>query len=229
MKVVFSYKEVGFGFKIQISDQQGVRDYYVDPSSDGPVTDRYITAEFFSNDFDLMIVPIMPDVDSALNELETNRWVDRIVKKTAEMFAYIIEKCILRVGCNYYIQGCEDGDRLDLNVQQYVLGSNRLFSWFDILPLLFEYCEVSSFNSRYEPYNAFGVNRKEVIRANRVVALGNEGFLLGNLLTFIIFPFQMMRIRRLSRNKKIYKTIKKFHNMSYEQRQKELKKQERDL
>lgn len=228
MKITFMLKDSSCDCKIQITDQQGIRYYYITTSHEDVTTNRYITVEIFSDEFDLMIVPITPDFNSMIEDVETRSWMDRVAKKAAKVLGEAVDKGALRVGCNYYIKGLQDGDRLDIDLQSYIFGTFAQYLWLDLPPMIFVYYEVSNFNNRYEPYNAFGINRKDVIKTYRAFAFA-DSFDLGLLFSLISYPILMGRIRHLSKNKKIFKTIRKFHNMSEEQRQKVLENMEKDI
>ena len=137
-----------------------------------------------------------------------------------------IENAVLRVGCRYRIHGAQDGDTLDLALQTYVFGTFDRHDLLELFPVMYMFFEVFQGNRLFPAATAFETNRKEVLRMARGItfagALGID-FLLTLLLTY---PIQIGRVKRLTSNKKIVKTLTKFHSLSEEQRQQFLDKQE---
>ena len=72
---------------------------------------------------------------------------------------------------------------------------------------------------------AYGINRREVIKFARNWSLF-EGVDLGAFGLFLTYPFQLGRIRYLSKRKRVFKKLKKLYLMSDEQRRSFFEKQE---
>lgn len=227
MKISLVLKESIYDCKIKITDSYGERYYYISALCEEGMTSSSITAEVFDNEFDLTLIPIMPDVSPALNEIEENNWKDKLTKKASKLIFDTIEKVILRVGCRYRIDQLQDRDSLDVALQTYVFGTFDRYKLLELFPVAYMFFEVFQGNKRFNLITAFETNRKEVLRAARGITLvGALG--IGFLFTLIfVYPIQIGRVKRLTKNKKISKTLKKFNKLSDTKRQQFLDKQEK--
>ena len=222
MRITLVLKESIYDCKIKITDSRGERDYYISALSE-ETNSSSIIVEIFDEEFSLSLTPIMANADCALDELEENNWKDRFAKKATRSLMNSFDKMILRVGCDYNIVGLQDGDRLDITMQNFAFGT---FDVLEILPMVYSFFEVANFNNFYKLTDAYETNRKDVLKFAKKFAL-TEMFVNGLLGILLIYPIQVGIIKHLSKNKKIFKTLKKFNNMSDNERQKFLEKQEK--
>ena len=185
-----------------------------------------IIAEVFDNEFSLSLVPITADVKSALNEIEENDWKDKLAKKATGFLMNSLDKMILRVGCDYHIMDLQDGDRLDITLQNYVFGTFDKFDILELVPMIYSFFEIANFNDYYKLTDAYETNRKDVLKFAKSFAftevLGN-----GLFVTLFTYPIQIIRAKRLTKNKKLLKTLKKFNSLSNTERRRFLEKQEK--
>ncbi len=225
MKISLVLKESIYDCKIKISDSQGERYYYISALCDEGMTSSII-AEVFDNEFTLTLIPITADVKSVLNEIEENDWKDKLAKKATGFLMNSLDKMILRVGCNYHIKGLQDGDRLDITLQNYVFGTFDKFDILELVPMIYSFFEVANFNEYYKLTDAYETNRKDVLKFAKTFAFAD---VLGNgfFLTLFTYPIQVSRVKRLTKNKKISKVLTKFNNLSDAERQRFLEKQEK--
>lgn len=226
MKIFLVLKESIYDCKIKISDSQGERCYYISALCEKEMTSSSITAEVFDNEFSLSLIPITADVKSALEEIEENDWKDRLAKKATGFLINSLDNMILRVGCNYHIEGLQDGDRLDITLQSYAFGTFDRFDILELVPICYTFFEVANFNEYYKLTNAYETNRKDVLKFAKTFAFAD---VLGNgfFLTLFTYPIQVSRVKRLTKNKKISKVLTKFNNLSDAERQRFLEKQEK--
>jgi len=226
MKITFVLKESIYDCKIKITDSKGSRCYYISALCDDEKTIAPITAEVFDNAFDLTLIPAMPDVNPALNELEENTWKDKLAKKATKVLFSSLEKAILRVGCTYRIEQVQDGDCLEINLQTYTFGTFDRFDLLELIPMMYMFFEVSSSDKLLKLKEAYETNRKDVLKFAKTFALTD---ILGNglFVTLFTYPIQVSRMKRLTKNKKIARTLIKFNNLSDIERQRFLEKQER--
>lgn len=225
MKIRFTLKESIYDCKLQITDAQGSRYYLISALKENASSEQHAEIEVYGNTFDLALIPIMPDVKSALNELEQTSWKDKLAKKAMNVLVSVTDKMLLRVGCNYHIQGLREQDRIDITLQSYVFGTFDRFDLLELIPMAYMFFEASTCSTRFAPVAPYGINRKTVIKAAKALALTD---ILGNGFFALLFsyPIQVGRIKRLSKDKKICKTLSRLHNMSDSERQKFFQKQE---
>jgi len=226
MKVTLVLKESIYDCKIQITDSRGSRYYYISALCEDENVTPFITAEIYNNDFDLTLIPIMPDTTSMLDDFEENNWKDKFAKKATKGLFSSLEKAILRVGCTYRVEQVQDGDRLDINLQTYTFGIFDRFDLLELIPMMYMFFEVFNCNKLSKLKEAFETNRKDVLKFAKTFALTD---ILGNglFLTLFTYPIQVGRIKRLTKDKKTSKLLAKFNNLSNTERQRFLEKQEK--
>lgn len=226
MKVTFALKESLYDCHIQIADSHGNRCYTILAMSDSDTLSPTITADVFDSDFSLTVSPAMPDVHPVIEDFECSTWKDRFAKKAVKMLVSTLDNAVLRVGCTYYIEHVQEGDRLDIYLQPYTFGTSFLAEAADALPIMYMFFEIFNFNTRYKMARAFATNRNDVLKLTKRLALSNffgNGFLFGA----ITYPLQMAQIKHFIKDKKITKTLVRFNALSDEKRQRFLDKQER--
>jgi len=226
MKISLVLKESLYDCNIKITDSHGERYYYISALYEEGMPSSSVTAEVFDNDFSLSLIPIMTDTNAIFNEFEGDGWVDKLAKKASKLLLNSIDKIFLRVGCTYTVEGLQDGDRLNITLQSYIFGTYDRLNILELVPLCYMFFEVSNFNEYCKLADAYETNRKDVLKFAKTYAFAD---VLGNglLLTFFTYPIQVTRIKHLTRNRKIRKTLTKFNNLSDAQRQRFLEKQEK--
>ncbi len=222
MKLLLVLKESLYDCKIHITDSMGNRDYYLYALCEDTAPLPSVEIEFFDNNFILSLIPIMPNTDSIINEVEENTWKDKFSKKATKALFKTISHTFLRVGCDYLITDMQDGDRLDIDLQHYPFDTSDIAMALDLVPIEYMFFEVSNFNKRFELTNAYATNRKDVLRFAKTFIFSE---IIGEgLFGFFTYPIQMHRIKRLTKNKKIFKTLAKFNTSSDMEREKILDK-----
>lgn len=225
MKISLVLKESVFDCKIKISDSHGERHHYI-PAIYEDGTTPSIIAEVFDNEFSLSLVPMMPDVRSVPDEFEEKNWKDKFAKNTTEFLTSSLDKAVLRVGSDYRVDGLQDGDRLDITMQGYVFGAFDRFDILELVPICYTFFEVANFNKYYKLTDAYGTNRKDVLKFAKGLAFA-EGVGDGLFGALFTYPIQVSRAKRLTKNKKISKVLTKFNGLSDTERQRFLEKQEK--
>jgi hypothetical protein len=84
--------------------------------------------------------------------------------------------------------------------------------------MCYAFFEVSNFNNYFKLKKAYETNRKDVIKFAKSFAL-TDIFGTGFLGTLFTYPIQVGRIRYLTNNKKVFKTLYKFNNYTDDERQ----------
>lgn len=226
MRISLVLKESIYDCEVKIADSHGERYYCISALCEVGKASSSITVEVFDNEFSLSLIPTMADVKSVLNEFEADTRKKKFAKKATGFLMNSLDKMILRVGCNYHIKGLQDGDRLDIILQNYVFGTFDKFDVLELVPMCYTFFEVANFNEYYKLTDAYETNRKDVLKFAKTFAFAD---VLGNgfFLTLFTYPIQVSRVKRLTKNKKISKVLTKFSNLSDAERQRFLEKQEK--
>ena len=226
MIISFVLKKSIYDCKIKITDSHGERYYYISALCEEGMDSSSIIAEIFDNDFSLSLIPMMANTNSVLNEFEESDWKDKLAKKATRLLMNSIDKMFLRVGCTYHMVGLQDGDRLDIALQSYAFGTFDRFDILELIPMCYIFFEVTHFCDRFNLANAYGTNRKDVLKFAKALAFSD---VLGNgfFLTLFAYPVQVNRIKRLTRDKKVLKVLTDFNNLNDVERQRFLEKQEK--
>lgn len=111
---------------------------------------------------------------------------------------------------------------LNIRSQEYVFGTFDRFDLLELIPMAYMFYEISHSSSKFELIDAFETNRKDVIKYAKKITLINFGLHL-----IFTYPIQMGRVKHLTKNKKIFKTLYSFHNMSGAERQRIIDKKEK--
>ncbi len=225
MRIDFSLNNSEYDCRLVVNDSRGSREFFIfAPNKSMNVNSTYIGLEVYSSDFEITVVPITPKMEISSEEGEKRSLFDRVLTKTAESLASEILKIILRVSSRYRVTNAQDNDRIDLNYRTYVHGGKSAFS-SELIPMMYVFFEAEDKNGRLKPEEAYGINRREVIKFARNWSLF-EGVDLGAFGLFLTYPFQLGRIRYLSKRKRVFKKLKKLYLMNDEQRQSFFEKQE---
>lgn len=223
MKICFSLKESIYDCKLEITDIRGCRSYLISPVE---VPDPCLSVEIDAAEFDLSVTPLMGDVNAMVGELEVQDWKDKLAQKAVKVMLSAFDKMILRVGCRYHIRGLRDGDRLELTMVNYTFGTFDRLDLLELLPVMYMFFQASGPKGVFVPLDAWQTNRREVVKAAKMLALTDA---LGNglLWTLFSYPIQVGRVKHLTKNRKMYKVLSKFYNMSEEKRRKIMERQEK--
>lgn len=225
MQIKFVLTESIYDCKIKITDSRGSRYYYISALCEEGAEPPFAVAEVFDGDFSLSLIPMMANTKAMMNEFDTNNWKEKLAQKAAGLILKSLEKIILHVGCSYHMVDVQDGDCLEIRFQTYAFGSFDRWELLALVPMCYAFFEVFGRKERYKLTDAFETNRKAVLKFTRTVLLMDSVF-MGFFLLPITYFFQMSRTKRLTKNKKILKTLTKFNNLSAAERERFLEKQE---
>lgn len=226
MKLTLVLNESIFDCKIKISDLQGERYYYISAVCEDGMTSSSTTVDVFGSDFCLSVIPIVADTKSVLNISLQDNWKDKLAKNFSKFLLSTIEYTVLRVGCDYNITGAVDSDSLDITLQSYFFGPSDRYNILGLIPMNYMFFEVANFNNYYKLTDAYETNRKDVLKFSKTYAF-SEILSNGLFATLITYPIQVRRIKRLTKNRKIRKTLTKFNSFTPAKRQRFLEKQEK--
>ena len=217
MKISLILKESIYDCKIKITDSKGERFYYISALGEEEKDPAPILLDVFDNEFSISLIPTIGDKTAMLNEFETNNWKDKLIKKVGSFLLDTFDRMPLHVGCDYHIVGLQDGDHLDITLQCYVFGTFDRLEILELIPVMYCFFEPSNSDKLYRLTNAYGINRKDVLKFVRSLAF----------LSLFTYPMQMARVKYLTRNKKVKKLLTKFNNLSDVERQRFFEKQEK--
>ena len=214
------YKSM-YNCEVIVKDTAGKHNYFVNLVSMEADSFEFLEIEAASGDFVLTVLPQMADYKSMMAEAEIANWKDKLAKKIGNAICSLVDTMMLRVGCTYNISGVKDMDTIYLSGQEYVFGKIDGFDLLGLLPVFYMFFEASCQGHRCEMLDAFAMNRKQVISSSRALALSCL-----DLDVIFTYPVQVGRVKLLTSNKKVKKTLLKFNRMNEEQRQKVLNKKE---
>ncbi len=136
-----------------------------------------------------------------------------------------------RVGCTYRLDGLRNGEEILLKEQTYACTSYTADLVFNLVPVDYLFFEAVRHGERHAPTAARCTNKRAALKAARTAALlsASDGGIgcLSFLLCLPIFSLQMLRVRFLTRNRRIFRTLSRFHRMSEAERQKVLRRNDR--
>ena len=225
MKITLVLKDSIFDCQIRITDSRGCRNYYLSALHSEEDVPPSILVEVYDSEFVLTLIPIMINTLGVFNEWEVNNWKDKLAKKASKALVGVIDKTFLRAACTYRIENVLDDDRLDIVLQNYVFSTWDRWNLLELIPICYAFYEVTCFNNSFKMTHAYETNRKEVLKFAKAFSLAQ---VFGNgLLSFFTYPIQMSRAKRLTKNRKILKTLTKYNQQSDAERQQFLKKQEK--
>ncbi|MBO5269249.1 MAG: hypothetical protein J6B77_00580 [Clostridia bacterium] len=208
--------------EIIVKDSDGTHRYFMPALQEEEASERFLDVEAASGDFELTLIPQMTDYRSALSEMEIENWKDKHAKKAANTLCSFLDHTLLRVGCTYRVSGLSDGDSITVDEQTYIFGTFDRFDFLELIPMAYMFYEASSDGCRFPLSDAFPTNRKKVISSARKIALIDFGLHL-----IVTYPFQVGRIKRLSKSQKVRRTLIRFNKMDETERRAVLDRMER--
>ena len=220
MKISFCFTDRIYDCDVVITDQKETKRYRADMADAAAANSDTFTVDITGTEFELTVSPRMADYKSILDDMEKQNWKDRLANKLCDKLLSTFEKMILQIGCKYHLTGLKEGDTVTVSQQTYVF--DAWSNWTDLVPVTYVFFEASSNGRHFALLDAFANNRKQVVRFVR-------GFALMDLDMLLFYPVQMMRVKRLTSNKKVCKTLRWFNQLDGVEREKVLRKQEKIL
>ena len=158
-------------------------------------------------------------LDLGINKEEVSGTAEKVFLKFTEKFASVANDMLLHVGCRYIVNDLQDGDVIDVICRNYSVSGSDQMLIFDLYPVVYLFFELSKNDHRYEPLDIIPINRDKVLKSARVMALADFGLHL-----IVTYPFQVGRVKRLTKEKTVKKKLKAFNVMSEEKRKKILER-----
>ncbi len=218
MRIRFEVSKSIYNCNLRIDDIMGTQNFLV-RLDDSEVETAVLEIDVCDGDFELTVTPVSPDYESIFNDVGANGWKEKLAVKLGSGLFSMLDKTMLRVACKYRLTGLTDGDTVYIQGQEYVFGWFDKFDFFELIPMMYMFFETSCRGRRFTLLSAYETNRRDVVKSARQIMLLNYENIL-------IYPIQVGRIKRLSKNKKINKTLMKFNTLSDEEREKILLKKE---
>ena len=221
MRLEFNLQNSGL-CKITINDSGYIRHFFLNSEENTTKAEM----DIYGNSFDLTIIPMQPDLMKDFDEIEEvdrNTLKGKILYKIASKAANFAKDIFFCVECTYHIENFCDGDVINITSLVYSYRSNDFSHtlWLlspempdAVFPVGYMFYDVLLNSDRIEPKNTHCINRKATIKqARKFVIAGSAIFL-----QVISYPIQMLRIRYLSREKKIFSSLLKFSKMKEDKR-----------
>ena len=195
---------------IRIKDGNEIKCIYSETDN----IEKIFEVDIIEESFDLILTPMMPSVKTSGSKKLKDKLKEKFISAT-ESFAkdmYFFAECI------YHVEKFNDGDTISINMTVYYYPSNNSgASLIDLdvvlFPVQYLFYDALLNDQRLEPKGINCLNRKKVIkRAIPFLLIGSDG------IQIISYPLQMIRIRRLSRPRKIYSKLLEFSKMNFENR-----------
>lgn len=212
MKLTILFKDNVFDCYMNITDSHGSRSILLESRS--PVEDgkHYIDVEVYDPDFSLVLVPKISKSAAAYSSSDQNGVLGKLERGIWGALSSITDKAFLQVGCKYRVSDAAEGSLLIIESQSYFFDTGGIFEWFfEWLPTGYAFFEAYRGSMRLEPLDAFALNRGDVLKSTRMLSL-----LIPD--TALFYPLQMLRVRHLTKNKKVFKTLQRFHFMTPDER-----------
>lgn len=224
MKVFLHISDSIFSCNIEITDASGTQSHFVSLEEAEPDRPYEMEIDVGSPDFTLTVIPNVDHYKAVLSDMEIQNWKDKLAKKVGNALLSMLDHSMLRVGCAYVITEAVENDVIHIRGQEYVFGTFDKLDLFGLIPMVYTFFEASRNGVLCRCSTAFPTNRKEVISHAKKLALCNFGLQL-----IFTYPFQMGRIKRLTTDRKVRKTLTKFNQLSEQNRKKVLARKEKFL
>ena len=218
MRLSFDFSNSPYDCEVIIKDRSEIHNYVVNVSDK---QSDLLEIDVESSRFELTLIPKMPDYKSAFSDMEIQNFKDRLAQKIGNTLCSVLDKMLLRVGCTYIISNTKDDNVIRIEGQEYIFGTFDKFDLFELVPMAYMFFEASCNGDICKCSNAFATNRKDVVSSAKKLVLIDFGLHL-----LFTYPIQIGRIKKLSSDRKVKKTLIKFNTMDKKEREKFLSAQE---
>jgi hypothetical protein len=222
MKVSLHFLSGIYNCEVIIKDTLGTRNYDVNLEAVAPDSHHVVEIDVENDNFELTVIPKMTDYESALADMDIQNWKEKLAQKAVNALLSALDKMMLRVGCTYVISKVKEHDVIYLTPQEYLFGTFDKFDLFELIPMAYMFFEASYNGALCKCSNAFPINRKEVVSCAKKLSLSDFGLHL-----ILTYPIQVGRIKKLTSNKKVKRTLIKFHRLNEQETRKILDKKEK--
>ena len=218
MRLSFDFSNSPYDCEVIIKDRSEIHNYVVNVSDK---QSDLLEIDVKSSIFELTLIPKMPDYKSAFSDMEIQNFKDRLAQKIGNTLCSVLDKMLLRVGCTYIISNTKDDNVIRIESQEYIFGTFDKFDLFELIPMAYMFFEASCNGDICKCSDAFAMNRKDVVSSAKKLVLIDFGLHL-----LFTYPIQIGRIKKLTSDRKVKKTLIKFNTMDKKEREKFLSAQE---
>ena len=219
MKISLYFSKFIYDCEISVVCENMTRNYFVEMNDIGDEDHTMLEIEVDNSDFQLIVTPKIANFGASVSQMDVHDWKDKLAQKVGEALFSMLDKTILRIGCVYDVSDVRENDTLFIWQQEYVFTTWDVCDILELFPVCYAFAEVMHNGKLCSCIDAFGTNRKEVLKLVRLFTLADFGWHL-----IFTYPLQVSRVKRLSRNRKVKRTLLKFNKLSEEKRQKVLEK-----
>ena len=219
MRFSLDFSNSPYDCEVIIKDTSEIHNYVVNVSDK---QSDLLEIDVESSRFELTLIPKMPDYKSAFSDMEIQNFKDRLAQKIGNTLCSVLDKMLLRVGCTYMISDTKENDIICICGQEYIFGTFDKFDLFELVPMAYMFFEASCNGDICKCSDAFAMNRKDVVSSAKKLVLIDFGLHL-----LFTYPIQIGRIKKLTSDRKVKKTLIKFNTMDKKEREKFLSAQEK--
>ena len=212
MRFSLDFSNSPYDCEVIIKDRSEIHNYVVNVSDK---QSDLLEIDVESSRFELTLIPKMPDYKSAFSDMEIQNFKDRLAQKIGNTLCSVLDKMLLRVGCTYIISNTKDDTVIRIESREYIFGTFDKFDLFELVPMAYMFFEASCNGDICKCSNAFAMNRKDVVSSAKKLVLIDFGLHL-----LFTYPIQIGRIKKLTSDRKVKKTLIKFNTMDKKEREK---------
>ena len=219
MRISLYFSNSIYNCEAIIKDTYGIEKHFINMEDN---QSELLEIDVKSSNFELTLIPKMPDYKSAFLDMDTQSWKDRLAQKIGNALCSKLDEMLLRVGCTYMITDSKENDVIYILGQEYVFGMFDKFHLFELVPMAYMFFEASCNGNICKCSDAFAINRKDVISSSKKFILIDFGLHL-----LFTYPIQIGRIKKLTSDRKVKRTLIKFNTLSKKEREKILNRKAR--
>ncbi len=217
---IFLRNSSGFPCKININDGQLNKDFIIE--CDENLQEKEI--ELRQNEFDIYICLIYNLGDDLADCSADNRLKDKILNKLTKAASSVFDKLIFRVNCAYHISDISDGEMIEITSPVYLFGVYDILEFFELLPMEYVFPKLTLAGGSAKLTTAQGYDRRRFLKFSFKL-----GLICYGLTGLWKLPFQYYRVKHLSKDRVVFKKLKKFLSLSPEEQDKLLDKKTKML
>lgn len=214
----FEFDNSIYDCDLQIKDLAGVRTYHIPVLNAEEGNDNIFETDILGDSIEITLTPVAANLSSHMNEIRSDLkqegWKGKLLFGFLNKVLSSLDGLCLRTSCTYRISDISDNSVYLVRLSGYVHGSTIIADLFNIFPIMYMHYEVLRNYNSFEPINALALNRKDIIRDAKKLAVLDFG-----LHTLIMYPIKVSRAKRLTKDKKVKKTLQKFYRLTPEKRQ----------